>query len=134
MTRDRYLLDTNILIEFFTKQEATVALVANLSKHGIVATSLLSVAEIRMGWNENDTALFLPALYNLFDPLGISKDIAELAGAWRREYRERGVTLSLTDTLIAATARQSDMSLVTRNRKHFPMPELHLYHEEPAAT
>jgi predicted nucleic acid-binding protein len=132
MSPDTYLLDTNILIEFFTKKEETVSILAKLRKSGTLYTSLLSVAEIRMGWNDKDAAVFLPALYGLFGTRGLSPAIVELAGKWRREYKERGVTLSSIDTLIAATAQQHDMYLVTRNTKHFPMPELRLYMNTPS--
>ena len=129
MTTDGYLLDTNILIGFFTKQPETLALLTKVKKSGPMFTSLLAVAEIRTGWNEKDTQAYLPTLYALFEPIGISPAIAELAGAWRREYKERGITLSSIDTLIAATAYEYRLALVTRNRKHFPMSEVTLYPE-----
>ena len=35
-----------------------------------------------------------------------------------------GITLSITDTLIAATAGMHDLALVTKNTKHYPFQEL----------
>ncbi len=127
MTPGPYLLDTNILIEFFSRKQATVELLPLLRKQGTLCTSLLSVAEIRMGWSDKDATVYLPLLYDLFQVLNLSPGIAEQAGRWRREYRERGITLSLADTLIAATAHAHDYCFVTRNNKHFPMPELRLF-------
>jgi predicted nucleic acid-binding protein len=127
MTPGPYLLDTNILIEFFSHKDATVALLPTLKKQGTLFTSLLSVAEIRMGWSDKDAAIFLPLLYDLFPLQPLSKEIAEQAGSWRRMYREKGVTLSTVDTLIAATTYRHKLCLVTRNNKHFPMPELPRY-------
>lgn len=121
-----YLLDTNILIEFFSRKQTTVDLLPTLKKHGTLYTSLLSLSEIRMGWSSRDAELYLPLLYVLFVLQTISKEIAEQAGVWRREYREQGLTLSTVDTLIAATAYCNDLCIVTRNTKHFPMSQLRL--------
>ena len=48
----------------------------------------------------------------------------ELAGNWRREYFERGVTLTQADCLIAAAAVSAGARLATGNPKDFPMPGL----------
>ena len=129
MSTTAYLLDTNILIEFFTKKPQTVALLPILKKNGRLTTSLLSVAEIRMGWNDRDAKVFLPLLYDLFETQGLTREIVEQAGVWRMEYKEQGITLSSMDTLIAATAYCMNMCVVSRNVKHFPMPELQLFAE-----
>jgi predicted nucleic acid-binding protein len=126
-----YLLDTNILIELFSKKDATVRLLSQLKKSGALCTSLLSVAEIRMGWNDKDAQYYLPLLYDLCETPGITKAIVEQGGQWRRMYREQGITLSTVDTLIAATAYCQNLCLVTRNTKHFLMPELRLYTAAP---
>jgi predicted nucleic acid-binding protein len=127
MTVGPYLLDTNILIEFFSGKQLTVELLVALKKHALLFTSLLSVAEIRMGWNDKDAGIYLPLLYDLFPQQNLSRHIVEQAGAWRRQYRENGITLSTVDTLIAATAYCNNLCVVTRNTKHFPMPELRLF-------
>lgn len=129
MTSGPYLLDTNVLIEFFSRKPETVNLLPILKKHGLLYISPLSIAEIRMGWSSKDATVYLPLLYDLFAVLSLSTTMAEQAGAWRREYREHGITLSLADTLIAATALETNACLVTRNTKHFPMPELRLLPE-----
>jgi len=129
MTPGPYLLDTNILIEFFSHNAETVALLPKLKKHGALFTSLLSVAEIRMGWSDKDANVYLPLLYDLFPIQPLSREIAEQAGKWRRDYREKGVTLSLVDTLIAAIAYHHNLCLISRNTKHFPQPELRLFAE-----
>jgi predicted nucleic acid-binding protein len=59
-------------------------------------------------------------------PLGWNE--GERAGAWRREYAQRGVTLSQADCLIAAAAVTVGAKLATGNPRHFPMPGLELEH------
>ncbi|MCL5058731.1 MAG: PIN domain-containing protein [Actinobacteria bacterium] len=46
------------------------------------------------------------------------------AGLYRRDYQKRGITLTISDTLIAAVAVENSLTLVTKNVRHFPMPEL----------
>jgi len=53
-----------------------------------------------------------------------SPDIARRVGRLRYEYARQGVTLGLPDLLMAATALFHGLTLITANRKHFPMPEL----------
>jgi hypothetical protein len=53
--------------------------------------------------------------------------IAKQAGALRYEWARKGVTLTLTDTMIAATVLHYGLTLITDNRKDFPMPELKLH-------
>jgi predicted nucleic acid-binding protein len=53
--------------------------------------------------------------------------IARRAGRWRYDWARQGVALSITDTLIAATAVEHGLTLLTENRKHFPMPEISLH-------
>ena len=53
--------------------------------------------------------------------------IARHAGRMRFEYARKGITLSLTDVLIAATALEHRLTWISDNRRHFPMPELLFY-------
>ncbi len=59
-------------------------------------------------------------------PLGRTE--GERAGRWRREYAEKGITLSQPDCLIAAAAVGINARLATGNPKHFPMPEVDVEH------
>ncbi len=55
------------------------------------------------------------------------------AGAWRREFAARGVTLSQADALIAAAALAAGGRLATGNPRHFPQTELTVEHWPPGA-
>jgi predicted nucleic acid-binding protein len=59
-------------------------------------------------------------------PLGHAE--AEQAGRWRRDFAQRGITLSQADCLIAAAALGVGARLATANVKDFPMPELTIQH------
>ena len=56
----------------------------------------------------------------------VTRQVAELAGDYRREYRQKGITLSLADAVIAAVAVFYGLVLLTDNEKHYPMPEIKL--------
>lgn len=49
----------------------------------------------------------------------------------KKELRQigKGNKLPTIDALIAATAMVNGFHLVTRNTKHFPMPDLNLYQD-----
>jgi predicted nucleic acid-binding protein len=59
-------------------------------------------------------------------PLGRTE--GERAGAWRRSFAARGITLSQADCLVAAAALSMDARIATGNPKDFPMPEIAVEH------
>jgi predicted nucleic acid-binding protein len=56
----------------------------------------------------------------------IAAAAAAQAGQWRYDFGQQGTTLAVTDTLIAAVAREVAAVLVTNNARHYPMPGIHL--------
>src|ERR1041385_80131 len=99
-----YLLDSDVLIDFFKRRGEAVALIEELGNRGDIAISVLSIAELRSGWTEQDAKIYLPQLYNIALVLPVSDEIAEQAGTYREAYRRKGIVLPTIDALIAATA------------------------------
>jgi len=122
-----YLLDSNILMDFFKKRKEAIEVIAELVKKGEISISILSITELRAGWTEEQAVFFLSRLYKLVKIKRLTEKIAELAGKFRHEYKLKGVVLPAIDTLIAATAIIYECQLVTRNKKDFPMRELRFY-------
>lgn len=120
------LLDSDILIDFFKKRELVSNQVNSFLQEGPVVTSALSVAELRMGWSDEDAAFYLPRFYKLFRIEPVTTEIAEVAGKLRRDSQRAGRTLPTIDTLIAATALHLDATLISNNVKDFPIPSLKL--------
>ena len=122
-----YLPDTNILIDAFREKRGRRELLGRLVTSGhSLACCAVTVAEVYSGMQPRETAVtdaFLSALMWY----GSTRIVARRAGRLRFDYARRGVTLSLPDSLIAATALEHSLTLITDNRKHFPMPELSLY-------
>ena len=86
----------------------------------------MTVAEIFAGMRPHEaprTDQFLDSLV-WYDT---SRGIARRAGRLRFDWARQGIALSLADTLLAATALEHGLTLMTHNEKHFPMPGLSLY-------
>jgi predicted nucleic acid-binding protein len=122
-----YLIDTDVMVDFFKHKDPAKGLIARLSKQDTLALSTLTITELRSGWTSEQADWLLPRLYALCSVVPVSKEIAEQAGKWRQEYKSKGRSFGTPDTVIAATAYLSDFPLVTNNAKDYPMPELKLY-------
>jgi tRNA(fMet)-specific endonuclease VapC len=128
----RYLLDTTALIDFSKRKEPAFSLVYRLLENGDeVGVSPINVAEFYTGLGSAE----LDVWDEFFEPLylwPISLAAAKQAGRFRYDYRRRGMTLSATDTLVAAVALEQRATLVTNNVKDYPMDEIALLptHEE----
>jgi len=121
-----YLLDSDVLIWQLRDQQETVALLARLSKTGILTCSVVSVVEIQAGVRHGEEKK-TNALLDSLKTYDVTPAIAKLAGKFIRDYRTKGITLDFVDSIIAATAMIHGLTLFTYNIKHYPMPEVKLY-------
>jgi len=123
----RYLLDSDVLIAFLRGYPETVLLLKNLAETGAELTiSAVTIIEIEAGIRGKEEE----ATLELLGILGIhllDKTTADLAGSLLRQYRRKGISLSLADVIIAATAIAQNLTLVTYNVRHYPIPEVHIY-------
>jgi predicted nucleic acid-binding protein len=123
----RLLLDTTVLIDALRLRHRRRELLARLVRDGhILATSALNVAEVYAGMRpeeEQQTESFLGALscYEL------TANAGRLAGSLKNKWARKGRTITIADAIVAAIALERDCTLMTDNRKDFPMPELDLY-------
>ena len=120
----RYLFDTDVMVDFFKHKPYATELIEELSKQSTIAISALTITELRSGWTKKEAEFHLPRLYALCTVFPMTKEIAEQAGAWRMEYKKKGISLGTVDTVIAATAYLNKYLLLTNNTKDYPMPEL----------
>ena len=122
-----YLIDTDVMVDFFKHKDPAKELIVRLSKQATLALSALTITELRSGWTSEQASWLLPRLYALCSVIPVNQEIAEQAGIWRQAYKSKGQSLGTPDTVIAATAYLSDFALVTNNVKDYPMPQLKLY-------
>lgn len=125
------LLDSGILILHLRNQPGYTALLNRLAEEGTLFISTMTRFEILQGMKEREKQVTLETLEAL-ESLPVLEDIADKAGELVRDWRARGVTLGIADVLIAATALQHNLALLTTNPRHFPMPELTVYQADEA--
>jgi len=118
-----YLLDTNILIRLFRKTTGFLDLLTSLAGDDVLYISVVTRLEVIRGMQEYERDA-TQHLLDSFETIAITLEVADKAGELIRVFRKQGVTLEDMDALIAATALQHGLALVTTNAKHFPMPDL----------
>lgn len=118
-----HILDTNILIRYLRKTKGYKDLMQEIGRRGWTYISAMTRLEIVRGMQDRERADTFDLLDNL-ETLPVTAGIADLAGELIRIWRGRDMILSDADSIIAATAINHGLTLVTTNAKHFPMPEL----------
>ncbi len=127
-----FLVDTNVLSEFSRKgpPDQRVKNWLEAAAPGSLYVSILTLAEIRRGiellppskrrdqleqWLETE-------LLESFDPanvLPVTRAIGDRWAALSARAQEKGIQPSVIDGLVAATALEHDLAVVTRNVKDF---------------
>ena len=120
------LLDTTVLIDVLRARANRRSQLVDLVEGGhTLATSALNIGEVYAGMRtgeEAKTDVFLSGL----ECYPITSAIARRAGTLKSKWAQRGRTLTLADMLVAATALEHNLTLMTDNRKDFPVAGLHL--------
>ncbi|MBE9126467.1 MULTISPECIES: PIN domain-containing protein [unclassified Coleofasciculus] len=121
---DKALLDTDILSESRKQinQRVVVRASAYLSTFGRYTISVITVTEIVKGWRkrnrEDRVQEFLADIVSA-EVLMVDSKIAELAGRIWADLERTGQPIGLADVIIAATALQHNLTLVTGNLSHY---------------
>jgi predicted nucleic acid-binding protein len=115
----RFLVDTNLLIRVVRRRPGYAEYLAELAIWGSeVGCSVITTAEMYSGmrpWEEPRTV----ALLSQFKEYSVTPAIGKRAGLMRRDAAAQGETRSLPDSLIAATAFEHGLVVVTMNAKDF---------------
>jgi len=132
-----YLIDSDVLIWHLRGHEPTVQLLRALAQGSReeevvlpLGCSVISVFEVRVGMHPEEkasTERFLSALERY--PVG--EVIAQRAADYYRAFAKQGITLHIADLIIAATAAEYGLTLVSYNREHFPMEDIQVYKPMP---
>jgi predicted nucleic acid-binding protein len=121
------LLDTDIAIEILRSRDRAIFAKWSelvLSGAAVFYTPVVA-AEVWAGARSHEHEL----ISRFFRPLVClvaDCETGHLAGEFLRQYARRH-GLEVPDALIAAAAVQHKAALWTRNRKHYPMPQLTFY-------
>ncbi len=117
------LIDTDIAIDFLRRRDYALKLLENWAEEGLLAVSALTHLEIYQGLKSGEEAAtnaFLDGLVSVT----IDVPVARRAGVILGRLRSRGKTIGIADAIIAATALQLEVPLLTNNTEHYPFPDL----------
>lgn len=120
MAINRYLLDSDILIEHLRGRQQAASYILTLKSQGELLVSAVTVAELFAGVRQEGDKDAIDALLRLARIIPVDEPIAIQGGLYRQRYGKTHGT-GLMDALIAATAEEVGANLVTFNRRHFPM-------------
>lgn len=117
------LLDTDTLVEILRGQAQATAALAAVSTRTEIHVSAISAAELYHGAarsnqvsrNTYDVQLLLAGL----SVIDVDEAIAERFGVLKASLQAAGQVVADFDLLIAATALEHNLTLVTHNTRHF---------------
>ena len=112
------LIDTDVLIDYLRDYPAAVSYVEAQQERLLI--SVVTVAELYAGGREGEERARLEQFLRAFETIPLDLRLAVQGGLYRRDYG-KSHNVGLADALIAATATQLQVPLMTLNRKHFPM-------------
>jgi predicted nucleic acid-binding protein len=115
----RFFLDTTFAIDILRGQDAAAGRFGRLFADGdesFVDETVLCELATGVRPVEQDA---LDAFVRAVEFVQPGADVALRAGQWRSQARSRGLTLSLSDALIAATTDALGAVLITRNVRDF---------------
>lgn len=112
------LLDTDVMIDFLRGYEPARILLEEMSLP--IHISTITVAELYAGVREGKERDLLEKTLTSCKQIAIDSEVASRGGLFSRTYsKSHGV--GLADAMIAATAVIYGLTLITLNKKHFPM-------------
>lgn len=119
----KYLLDSDIIIEWLRHNESIVAwLEAHDAAGDFLGCTPVSIAEIHAGLRERER-FHVAEILQVLHCVDLTEKVGHKAGRYRHEFGDsHGVEIA--DALIAAAAHLNGLTLCTRNLKHYPMRDL----------
>jgi predicted nucleic acid-binding protein len=134
-----YLLDTDWAIDFLRGTQPAVGVVTRLRTTDTLAISVISVGEHYDGAHRrSDTPAEIRGIRRFLRTLwvlGVDEPIARRFAAIRAGLSLAGQTVADLDLLIAATAIDNRIPLLTRNLRHYArIPGLRIYDPTAAGT
>jgi predicted nucleic acid-binding protein len=123
----RFLLDTTFIIDVLNNQRNRYKVMRDLiaDQHEL-ACCAVNVTEIYTGMRAPESAKTEALLRGLlYIPIGF--EAAKLAGELRQAWARKGKGFSVPDMIIAAVCLTEGLTLITDNRKDFPMPDLSIH-------
>jgi hypothetical protein len=119
------LIDSDILIDHLRKEQSALDYITKEIEDGSsLFISVISRIEILSGARKGEGET-IQSLFELLTPVDVDLAIADRAGEYLMKFRKSNA-LSIGDAVMAATAREMGMKLITRNIKHYPMKDIEI--------
>lgn len=116
----KLLVDSDVFIDYLRGYKKAISFIEG---HLLaIKISVITIAELHAGSKNKQEDRILDDFLSLFEVILLNAEIAKLGGQIKNTYGKSHGT-GLADALIAATASQEKASLVTLNKKHYPMFE-----------
>lgn len=120
-----YLIDTNVLIWILRGRSEYVHWFTSLGDQPQFL-STITIAEIYKNIFPVELTR-TEELLDEFNVLDVTAVIAKQSGLYWQQFSKRYKNLHILDCIIAATAREHNLELITLNKKHFPMTDIRFY-------
>jgi tRNA(fMet)-specific endonuclease VapC len=117
-----YLVDTDWVIDYLKARTQAVQLLQSLASEGL-SISIITYGEVYEGIVDSpDSARHERGLLDLLswvEVITLTQSSMKLFAELRSDLRRQGQLITDFDLLIAATAIEKNLTLITRNRRHF---------------
>ena len=120
---DMYIVDSDILIWVLRKNKTFIDLYKSLRHETVVSISTLTVAEIYKNILPHEFTDTEDLMQN-FKIWDVTTSIAKQGGLYWQKYSKKFKNIHIFDCIIAATAKEYELKVVTLNTRHFPMPDI----------
>lgn len=122
MYKSRYLVDTDVIINFLKgKEKSKEFLITIIEGQTDGFFSVITEAELLSGARTNKEEASIYDVLDVMQAIEVEREIAVTAGKLRRKYAIYGT--KLPDALIAATAKERKLIVATANEQHFKVFE-----------
>ena len=127
----KYIIDSDYVADYLVAKPQAITLLSSLAQEGI-SISMITVGEIYegiyYGYNPQQGQERFQKFLQTVDTYRLTQAIMQRFARIRGELRRTGQIIGDFDILIAATAIQHRLTLVTRNIKHYQrIPDLKMY-------
>lgn len=117
-----YLLDTDIVIWLLRGKREYIEAIQKI-KAGGLAISAITVAEVYKNVLPGES-IKTEEVLSEFEVLDLNMRIARQAGLYWQQYFKKDKDILLMDCSVAAIAKEHDLTLLSLNKRHFPMEDI----------
>ncbi len=121
-----YLIDTDIVIWTLRGNRQYLHILDKLRQKSTLAISTVTIAEVYKNTYPSEM-IRTEEVLNEYFVWDVSSMIAKQGGLYWQYYVRKFKNLSILDCIIAATAREHNLAILTLNTRHFPMTDIQAF-------